>query len=81
MSRPGRFQVVTTDAGFHVRVVGAQGEPVVAGEVLTDVRTAVDAIGVVCEAVDALRAHINSIEEVDERTAGSEDTGAAGVES
>lgn len=73
MSGPGRFQVVTTDAGLHVRLVGGNGEPVVTSEVHPDVRTAVDAIGVVCEAVDALRAHVNSIEEVDERTAGGDE--------
>lgn len=66
--RPGRFVVVRTDAGFHVRLVGANGEPVLTSEAYTDVQTAVDAIGVVCAAVDALRAHVNTIEEVDERT-------------
>lgn len=76
MSRPGKFVVVTTDAGLHVRLVGANGEPVMTSEPYTDVRTAVDAIGVVCAAVDGLRAHVNSIEEVDERTTGS-DAGTA----
>lgn len=74
MSRPGRFQIVETEAGFHVRLVGANGEPVVTSEPYTAMATAVDAIGVVCVAVDALRAHVNAIEEVDERPAGDETT-------
>lgn len=70
MSRPGRFQVVRTDAGFHVRLVGANGEPVLTSEPYTELATAVDAIGITADAVDALREHVDSIEEVDERTGG-----------
>lgn len=47
----GRFEIVRTDAGWHVRIVGANGEPLAVSEVLESRQAAeenVDAvIGVV----------------------------------
>ena len=35
MTRPGRWETVQTDAGWHLRLVGANGEIVLSSEVYT----------------------------------------------
>lgn len=41
---PGHFEKVATDAGWHVRITGANGEPVFSSEVYTEEKTADEAI-------------------------------------
>jgi uncharacterized protein YegP (UPF0339 family) len=43
-----RWEIVRTDAGWHVRFVAANGEPVVTGEVLSSRQDALKAIASVC---------------------------------
>lgn len=52
MSR-GRFEVVRTDAGWHVRVVGANGEPLASSEVLTSRAAAEENVDAVITVVKA----------------------------
>ena len=64
MSRPGKWQRVHTEAGWHLRLVGANGEPVLTTEVYVD-REACD------EALELVRITMNSsdhaeIQDVDE---------------
>jgi uncharacterized protein YegP (UPF0339 family) len=63
-----RFEVVATDAGPHLRVVGGNGEPVAATEVYSDERDAVHAVSVIMEAIEALNSGAETIHFVDERT-------------
>lgn len=48
------WEVVRTDAGFHVRFVAANGEPVLSSEVYPRKETAEEAIDLVCDAVIAV---------------------------
>lgn len=47
----GRFEVVRTNAGHHVRVVGANGEPLLISEVLTSEKNALANIDAVIDIV------------------------------
>lgn len=63
----GRFEVVRTDAGHHVRVVGANGEPLLTSEVLTSQANAVANIDAVIEIVKSAPAQGLAIHMLDER--------------
>lgn len=43
----GYFAIEETSAGFHVVIVGGNGEPIASGEVLTQAITAEDAIAAI----------------------------------
>lgn len=47
----GRFEIVRTDAGHHVRVVGANGETLMTSEVLTSEANAFNNIDAVIDIV------------------------------
>lgn len=47
----GRFEIVHTDAGHHVRVVGANGEPLMTSEVFTSEKNAFANIDAVIDIV------------------------------
>lgn len=49
----GKWQCVRTDAGYHLRLVGANGEIVLASETYTDKRSIQEAIDVVVSTVRA----------------------------
>lgn len=42
--RPGTWQRVRTESGWHLRLIGANGEPVLTSEVYTDPRTVTNAL-------------------------------------
>lgn len=46
MTRPGRWEHVITDAGHHLRLVGANGEIVMTTEVYEDARSCAQAFSV-----------------------------------
>lgn len=71
MSR-GRFEIVRTNAGHHVRIVGANGEPLATSEVLGDNVTAHHNAEAIVEIVlDALDSQSGAggwdVRQVDER--------------
>jgi hypothetical protein len=67
MSR-GRFEIVRTDAGYHVRTVGANGETLSNSETLSTFESAVRNV----EAqVEIAQAGVDLIARVDERGDGS----------
>lgn len=47
----GRFEVVRTNAGHHVRVIGENGEPLMTSEVLTSEQNALANIDAVIDIV------------------------------
>lgn len=49
--RTPHWQRVRTDAGWHLRLVGGNGEPVLTSEVYTDQRTVEEALRVVTQAL------------------------------
>lgn len=63
---PGHFVIVTTDAGPHLRVVGANGEIILTSEPYADVRAAERAIVLVGQAYRSLRRGGSEIVRVDE---------------
>lgn len=63
----GRFEVVRTDAGHHVRVVGANGEPLMTSEVLTSEKNAFANIDAVIEIVKSAPPKGLPIHVLDER--------------
>ena len=54
MPRPGIWQRVHTDAGWHLRLIGANGEPVLTSEKYPEKRTATEALSVVLNSVGPL---------------------------
>lgn len=72
--RPGRWQVVETDAGWHLRLIAANGEPIVWSETHPDEDAAWNALAVVTRSTspivfsgagDSIAAYV---QKVDERT-------------
>lgn len=47
----GRFEVVRTEAGHHVRVVGANGESLMSSEVLSSEKNALNNIDAVIDII------------------------------
>lgn len=47
----GRFEIVHTDAGHHVRIVGANGEPLATSEVLSSRQAAEENIDAIFDVV------------------------------
>lgn len=43
----GHFKIVETNKGFHIVIVGGNGEPIASGEVLNQAKTAEDAIAAI----------------------------------
>lgn len=72
--RPGTWQRVRTDSGWHLRLVGAQGEPVLVSETYSDYRGPFKALGVVLRSLGKVEvkdgAPSVSIEDIDERDLG-----------
>lgn len=64
----GRFEVVRTNAGHHVRVIGANGEPLLTSEVLTSQANAVANIDAVIEIVKSAPTQGLAVHMLDERT-------------
>jgi uncharacterized protein YegP (UPF0339 family) len=60
--RRGQWQVVQTDAGWHLRLVAANGENILASEVYTRRETAEQAFGIV------LNSSVSELRQIDERT-------------
>ena len=64
-TRRGRFEIVRTDAGFHVRIIGANGEPLAASEVLESRAAAeqnVDAVITVVKATSVKGVEVRHID-------------------
>ena len=62
-----RFEVVHTDAGFHVRVVGENGEPLMTSEVLTSQANALNNIDAVISIVKSASAQGIPVHMLDEQ--------------
>lgn len=62
MSRAATWEIVRTEAGYHLRLVGANGEPVATTEVYTTRETALMALSII-DAVD-----VQEFRSVDERS-------------
>lgn len=63
----GRFEIVRTDAGHHVRVIGANGEPLMTSEVLTSEKNAFANIDAVIDIVKSAPAQGLPIRVLDAR--------------
>jgi uncharacterized protein YegP (UPF0339 family) len=75
MPRPGIWQRVHTDSGWHLRLVGANGEPVLTSEKYTQRSTATEALSVVLNSVTPFFEGIANgtdtnalVQDLDERT-------------
>ena len=66
------WEVVTTDAGHHLRLKGGNGETVLTSEVYTETRTALNALNVVRESLNPGAFAYRDPEYVDERTPGKD---------
>jgi len=65
--RNGRFEIVRTDAGHHVRIIGANGEPLMTSEVLASEKNAIANIDAVIEIIKKAPAQGLPIRILDER--------------
>lgn len=67
--RPGTWQSVRTAAGWHLRLVGANGEPVLTTEVYTDPRQVEETLNLIRRSSQQLEFDAAStvLEPVDER--------------
>lgn len=63
----GRFEIVRTNAGHHVRVVGANGEPLLTSEVLTSEKNAFANIDAVIDIVKGASLQGLPVHVLDER--------------
>lgn len=69
MIEPGKWERVRTDAGWHLRLKGANGETVVTSEVYNDASTVTEAMHIVMRAVDFGSFSDNiSLIDIDERS-------------
>ena len=76
MTRPGTWERVHTDAGWHLRLKGANGEPVLTSEVYIDPRSCENALEVAIRAIGLTDVYTVSIggllADVDERASTEE---------
>ena len=64
----GKWVSVRTDAGYHLRLVGANGEVVLTSEKYDDPRSVQEAVNLVYRTVQQQEFAVTEIEQVDERT-------------
>lgn len=65
----GRFEIVRTDAGFHVRIIAANGELLATSEVLTSKATAEENIDAVVTVVKDVGVKGVEVRHIDARSA------------
>lgn len=70
MAQPGKWERVRTDAGWHLRLKGANGEIVVTSETYNDARQVAEALGLIVRTASSVMFSTEGpgITDVDERT-------------